>query len=80
MVLPPKRTISPAGVLTAPLGVVEVCQAGTSLTVPQSNSTVPPRFGSWTCSTPSAESSLAISTIATTSEPARVAIETVSPM
>ena len=29
-----------------PFGVVEVCQAGTSLTQPQSNVTVPPRFGS----------------------------------
>ena len=31
----------PAGVLAVPLGVVEVCQAGTTLTQPQSNLTVP---------------------------------------
>ena len=37
---------SPAGVLTVPFGVVDVCQAGTSLTQPQSKVTVPPRFGS----------------------------------
>ena len=38
---------------TVPLGVVEVCQAGTSRTQPPSNSTVPPRFGFATFSTPS---------------------------
>ena len=31
-----------------PFGVVDEWNAGTSLTQPQSNSTVPPRFGSWT--------------------------------
>src|SRR5579875_1915101 len=56
-----KLMSSPAGVLAVPLGVVEVCQAGTSLTQPQSNLTVPPRLGSRT-STPSSPSSLAIST------------------
>ena len=65
--------------LTVPLGVVEVCQAGTSLTQPQSNLTVPPRFGSRT-STPSSPSSPASSTIATTGAPVRLAIATVSPM
>ena len=65
--------------LTVPLGVVEVCQAGTSLTEPQSNLTVPPRFGSRT-STPSSPSSPASSTIATTGAPVRLAIATVSPM
>ena len=30
--------------LTVPLGVVEVCQAGTSFTHPQSNVAVPPRL------------------------------------
>ena len=64
----PSLTSSPAGVLTVPLGVVEVCQAGTSLTQPQSNFTVPPRLGSWTVS-PSSPSSLASSTIATTVGP-----------
>ena len=42
-----------------------VCQAGTSLTQPQSNSTVPPRLGSLTFSTPCSSSQLASSTIAT---------------
>ncbi len=65
--------------LTVPLGVVEVCQAGTSLTQPQSNLTVPPRLGSWTVR-PSSPSSLASSTIATTGAPVRLAIATVSPM
>ncbi len=65
--------------LAVPFGVVEVCQAGTSFTEPQSNSTVPPRLGSWTFSKPSPESSRAISTIATTSAPVRLAIATVSP-
>src|SRR4051795_6302432 len=79
MVLPPIPISSPAGVLTVPLGVVEVCQAGTSLTQPQSNFTVPPRLGSDTFSTPSSFSSLAISTIATTCAPVRLAMSTVSP-
>ena len=64
--------------LTVPFGVVEVCQAGTSLTQPQSNLTVPPRLGSRT-STPSSPISLASSTIATTGAPVRLAIATVSP-
>ena len=46
MRLPPNSMTRPAGVLTVPLGVVEVCQAGVSRTEPQSNSAVPPRFGS----------------------------------
>src|SRR5579875_1663230 len=79
MTLPPMPMISPAGVLTVPFGVVEVCHAGTSLTKPQSSRTVPPRLGSCTCSIPSAASSLAISTIATTVDPQRFAIVTVSP-
>ena len=45
-------------------GIVFVCQAGTSLTQPQSNSTVPPRLGSLTSSTPCPSSQLASSTIA----------------
>ena len=65
--------------LTWPLGVVEVCHAGTSLTQPQSNSTVPPRFGSKTFSTPSSPISPATSVIATTVAPVRFAISTVSP-
>ena len=74
-----KLITRPAGVLTVPFGVVDVCQAGTSLTEPQSNLTVPPRFGSRT-STPSSPSSPASSTIATTGAPVRLAIATVSPM
>ncbi len=70
---------TPGHVLTVPFGVVEVCQAGTSLTQPQSNFTVPPRFGSRT-SIPSSPSSFAISTIATVGAPVRWAIDTVSPM
>src|SRR3712207_7725421 len=60
----------PAGVLTVPFGVVDVCQAGTSLTQPQSNLTVPPMFGSktWWPSPRSSMSSLASSTIASRSE------------
>ena len=34
--------------VTVPFGDVAVCHAGTSRAQPQSNSTVPPRFGSWT--------------------------------
>ena len=64
---------NPAGVLTVPLGVVEVCHAGTSLTVPQSNLSVPPRLRSRT-STPSSPISPAISVIATTVAPVRLAI------
>ena len=45
----------PAGVLTVPFGVVEVCQAD-QLTEPQSKLAVPPRFGSRT-SWPSSSSS-----------------------
>ena len=57
-----------------------VCQAGTSLIQPQSKRTVPPRFGSWTFSTPCSSSQLAISTIATHSAPVRVATPTASAM
>ena len=53
-----------------------VCQAGTSFTQPQSNSTVPPRFGSLSAETPRASSHLAISTIATQWAPVRVATGT----
>ena len=74
-----KLISSPAGVLTVPFGVVEVCQAGTSLTQPQSNLTVPPRLAP-IASTPSSASSPAISAIATTGAPVRWAIATVSPM
>ena len=69
----------PAGVLTAPFGVVDVCQAGTSLTQPQSNLTVPPRLGSDTFSIPAPASSLAISTMATTAAPVRFAMASMSP-
>src|SRR4051794_24222985 len=69
----------PAGVCGVPLGETAVCQAGTSLTQPQSNLTVPPRFGSRTSSTPLPPSSLASSTIATTVAPVRLAMSTVSP-
>src|SRR3954454_20961212 len=78
--LSPTPISRPAGVFTCPFGVVEVCQAGTSLTQPQSNFTVPPRLGSDTFSTPSSVSSLAISTIATTCALVRWAMSTVSPM
>ena len=50
-----------------------VCQAGTSLIQPQSNSTVPPRLGSLTASTPCSSSQLASSTIATQWAPVRFA-------
>ena len=69
----------PAGGQTVPFGVVEEWNAGTSLTQPQSNATVPPRFGSWTLSTPSSASSSAISTSASTGAPVRFASSTVSP-
>ena len=75
MIVSWKLISSPAGVLTVPFGVVEVCQAGTSLTQPQSNRPVPPRFGSRT-STPSAPISSASSTIASTGAPVRLAIAT----
>ena len=42
-----------------PSGVVELWNAWTSFTQPQSNSTVPPRFGSETFSTPCSPSQLA---------------------
>ena len=61
----PIEMSNPAGVLTVPLGVVDVCQAGTSLTQPQSSLTVPPRLGSMV-SIPSLPSSPASSVIATT--------------
>ena len=61
-------------------GIVFVCQAGTSLTQPQSNSTVPPRFGSLTASAPCASSQLASSTIATQCAPVRLATGTASAM
>ena len=37
---------SPAGMCAVPDGETAVCQAGTSLTQPQSKATVPPKFGS----------------------------------
>ena len=78
MRLSPNSMTSPAGVLTVPLGVVEVCQAGVRRTVPQSNSAVPPRLVS-IASTPSSPISPAISVIATTVAPVRLAMATVSP-
>src|SRR5918997_5753022 len=69
----------PAGTLAVPFGVVEVCQAATSRTQTSSNSTVPPRFGSETFSTPASPSSPAISAIATTCAPLRLAISSMSP-
>src|SRR3954449_2610602 len=59
---------------------VLVCQAGTSLTQPQSNSTVPPRFGSLSSSIPRAFSHSASSTIATQWAPVRLATGTASAM
>ena len=77
--LPPIPMTIPAGVFTVPFGVVEVCQAGTTLTQsPPSNSTVPPRFGSETFSRPCSPSSPANSVIATTCAPA-LAMSTMSP-
>src|SRR4051795_11735412 len=70
---------SPAGMCGVPLGVTAVCQAGVSLTQPQSNLTVPPMFGSKTCSTPLEEISLASSTMATTGQLTRLAMSTASP-
>src|SRR3954452_16457246 len=69
----------PAGMCGVPDGETAVCQAGTSLTQPQSKVTVPPRLGSTTFSTPAPPSSLASSTIATTVAPVRLAMSTVSP-
>ena len=77
--MPPRPITSPAGTFTVPLGVVEVCQAGTSRTQPPSNSTVPPRLGSDTFSTPASPSSSAISTMATTGAPVRLAMSSMSP-
>src|SRR3954454_21577101 len=69
----------PAGMCGVPDGETAVCQAGTSLTQPQSNVTVPPKLGSLTFSTPDSAISLASSTIATTVAPVRLAMSTVSP-
>ena len=49
------------------------------MTAPQSNFTVPPRFGSITFSTPLPPISLASSGTATTVAPVRLAMSTVSP-
>ena len=62
--MPSKSISRPAGVLTVPFGVVDVCHAGTSFAEPQSNVTVPPRFGSRTLDALLGELA-AISTIAT---------------
>src|SRR3954452_2831423 len=70
----------PAGVFCVPFGVVEVCHAGVRRTDTLPKSTVPPMFGSETFSRLCSDcSSLAISTIATTLAPVRLAISTVSP-
>ena len=79
MRLSPISMTRPAGVLTVPFGVVEVCHAGVRRTEPQSNSTVPPRLGS-NVSTPCSPISPASSMIATTGAPVRLAMATVSPM
>src|SRR4051794_14857611 len=68
----------PAGMCGVPFGESAVCQAGVSLTHPQSNFTVPPMLGSKT-SRPSCPSSFASSTMATTGAPVRLAMSTVSP-
>jgi hypothetical protein len=80
MRLLPISITRPAGTLTVPLGVVDVCSAGTSRTEPQSNSAVPPRLVS-IASTPSPELliSSAISVMATTFAPVRLAMAIVSP-
>ena len=72
-------TRTPAGGVTVPLGVVDVWNAGTSLTQPQSKVTVPPKFGLWTFSIHSPSSSAAISVSATTVAPVRLAMSTMSP-
>src|SRR3954447_4332693 len=69
----------PAGVCGVPPGVTAVCQAGVIFTQPQSNWTVPPRFGLTTFSTPSPSISAASSTMASTVAPVRLAMATVSP-
>src|SRR3954452_15178305 len=61
-------------------GRVLVCQAGTSLIQPQSNSTVPPRLGSLSSSIPRAFSHSASSTMATQWAPVRLATGTASAM
>ncbi len=66
--------------LTVPFGVVEVCQAGTIFTQPQSNLTVPPMLMSSAVTPSSSPSSRASSTIASTGAPVRLAIGTASPM
>src|SRR4051812_35858837 len=80
MRLSPSSMTRPAGVLTVPLGVVEVCHAGVRRTVTQPRSAVPPMLGSMMFSTPDSLSSPASSTIATTVAPVRLAMATVSPM
>ena len=72
-------TSRPAGGVTVPFGVVDVCQAGTILTQPQSNSTVPPKFGSSTFSIPCSPISAAISVRATTVAFVRLAMSMRSP-
>src|SRR3954454_6770164 len=70
----------PAGVFCVPFGVVEVCHAGVRRTDTVPKSTVPPMFGSETFSSLCSDcSSSAISTIATTLAPVRLAMSTVSP-
>src|SRR3954470_21531936 len=61
-------------------GRVLVCQAGTSLIQPQSNSTVPPRLGSLSSSMPLLFSHSASSTMATQWAPVRLATGTASAM
>src|SRR5690348_2498590 len=61
-------------------GRVLVCQAGTSLIQPQSNSTVPPRLGSLRFSIPCPFSHSASSTMATQWAPVRLATGTASAM
>src|SRR5215211_487282 len=90
MVFPSSLITSPVGVPTgvpcsalkgasSEPGIVLVCHAGTSFTEPQSNVTVPPRFGSWT-SAPRSPSQFAISQTATHGAPVRVATGTASAM
>ena len=59
---------------------MEVWNACTSFAQPPSNSTVPPRLGSETFSTPWPWSQLAISTIAAIGAPVRLATATASAM
>ena len=78
--MPPNSITRPAGVLTVPLGVVDVCQAGTSLhRAPVERRRCRRGSGRARPRRPPPPISFGSSTIATTGAPVRLAIATVSP-